>query len=267
MDVPTLILLGAAGGLLRGALDLYTRFGSWQNDRRIHRQLTASATGQAEAPQFQAYFDPAVDTVAAVVHSLMGAGAAVLFGTTGQISGGYAALVVGISAPMLLTQLGRIETVNQLVTGERQPADAEGAGVPSAEPAGAGAVEQGDAVGSDATQAPGAVAAASPSVRPPRRSQRPGPSAEPVRPSAPPGGLPSHMRPRSSSRRPATVADARTQEPTSGELPVDRAQLPDTTRAGDTRISSDSTEGSGPGLDGQGAPPWRQGPPIGEEGL
>ncbi|MFF2900235.1 hypothetical protein [Streptomyces sp. NPDC057966] len=90
-------------------------------------------TEQGEAPEFQAYFDPAVDAAAAVVHSFMGDGAAVLFGTTGQTSGGYAALAVGISAPMLLTQLGRIETVNQLVTGGRQPADAEGAGAPSTE--------------------------------------------------------------------------------------------------------------------------------------
>ncbi|MFE2932357.1 hypothetical protein [Streptomyces sp. NPDC059278] len=36
---------------------------------------------------------------------------------------------------MLLTQLGRIETVNQLVTGGRQPADVEGAGASSTEPA------------------------------------------------------------------------------------------------------------------------------------
>ncbi|MFD7527981.1 hypothetical protein ACFV8E_10385 [Streptomyces sp. NPDC059849] len=92
-------------------------------------------TEQGEAPEFQAYFDPAVDAAAAVVHSFMGDGAAVLFGTTGQTSGGYAALAVGISAPMLLTQLGRIETVNRLVTGGRQPADAEGAGAPSTEPA------------------------------------------------------------------------------------------------------------------------------------
>lgn len=95
MDVPTLILLGAAGGLLRGVLDLYTRFVSWQADRRVHRQLTAEGTVQGVPPQFRTYFDPAVDIVAAVLHSVMGAGAAVLFGTTGQISGEYAALVVG----------------------------------------------------------------------------------------------------------------------------------------------------------------------------
>ncbi|MER6564110.1 hypothetical protein ABT300_41600 [Streptomyces sp. NPDC001027] len=94
MDVPTLILLGAAGGLLRGVLDLYTRFGTWQADRRLHRQLSAEGAAQGDPPRFQTYFDLAVDIPAAVVHSLMGAGAAMLFGTTGQISGEYVSPLV-----------------------------------------------------------------------------------------------------------------------------------------------------------------------------
>ena len=43
VHVPILILFGAAGGLLRGALDVYTRFVSWQADRRAHRQLSQPA--------------------------------------------------------------------------------------------------------------------------------------------------------------------------------------------------------------------------------
>ncbi|MFF2900234.1 hypothetical protein [Streptomyces sp. NPDC057966] len=42
MDVPTPILLGAAGGLLRGALDLCNRFDFLWNDRRTYGQLTAA---------------------------------------------------------------------------------------------------------------------------------------------------------------------------------------------------------------------------------
>ncbi|MFD9903323.1 hypothetical protein [Streptomyces sp. NPDC059063] len=122
MDVWTLVLLGAAGGLLRGVLDVYTRFVDWQTDRRLHRQLSAEQAGPA--PRFQDHFDPVADPIAAGVHSVMGAGAAVLFGTTGQISGAYAALVVGISAPLLLTQLGRIQSVSDAVTGGSQTADA-----------------------------------------------------------------------------------------------------------------------------------------------
>jgi hypothetical protein len=72
VDVPTLILLGAAGGLLRGAVDLYTRFVSWQAARRDARRSAS------QAPLFQEYFDPSTDIVAAVVHTVMGAGAAVL---------------------------------------------------------------------------------------------------------------------------------------------------------------------------------------------
>ncbi|MEU1184248.1 hypothetical protein ABZ464_42890 [Streptomyces sp. NPDC005820] len=113
-----LILLGAAGGALRGLLDVYTRFLDWQSARRSHRR---SPAGQPdELPRFREYFDPVADPVAAVVHSAMGAGAAVLFGTTGQVSGAYAAVVVGISAPVILTQLGRVQSVSDAVTGASQ---------------------------------------------------------------------------------------------------------------------------------------------------
>ncbi|MGW7824995.1 hypothetical protein ACWGLF_44895 [Streptomyces puniciscabiei] len=118
MDVETLILLGAAGGLLRGLLDAYAGFSLWHAARRRHRQ---GATGpDAEVPVFRDYVDPLADSVAAVVHSALGAGAAVLFGTTGQISGAYAALVVGMSAPLLLTQVGRVQSVSDAVLGGPQ---------------------------------------------------------------------------------------------------------------------------------------------------
>ncbi|MEU9194267.1 hypothetical protein [Streptomyces hundungensis] len=119
MDVPTLILLGASGGMLRGLIEVYNRFLEWQADRREHRAVPGGAQG--EPPQFQGYFDPVADPIAAVVHSALGAGAAVLFGTTGQISGAYAAFVVGISAPVILTQLGRIESVGEAVAGAQNP--------------------------------------------------------------------------------------------------------------------------------------------------
>lgn len=113
VDVATLILLGGAGGLLRGVLDAYAQFLNWQTDRRTHRQ-----TGQeSETPRFQEYFDSGVESVAALLHSGMGAGAAVLLGATGQINGAYAAIVVGISAPVLLTQLSRIQSVSDALSG------------------------------------------------------------------------------------------------------------------------------------------------------
>ncbi|MFE3270031.1 hypothetical protein [Streptomyces sp. NPDC059215] len=81
--MPTLVLLGAAGGVLRGVLDFYVRFLAWQAARQSHRRLP---TGRASpAPQFHDYVDPVADPVAAAVHSAMGVGAAVLLGTTGAL--------------------------------------------------------------------------------------------------------------------------------------------------------------------------------------
>ncbi|MFG3002410.1 hypothetical protein [Streptomyces calvus] len=133
MEVTTLLVLGAAGGALRGLLDVYIRFLDWQADRRAHRR---SPPEQADPPpRFADHFDPVGDSVAAVVHSAMGAGAAVLFGTTGQISGAYAALVVGISAPVILTQLGRVQSVSEALTGPPATEAAIGAGPPGTEAA------------------------------------------------------------------------------------------------------------------------------------
>ncbi|MFF3504356.1 hypothetical protein [Streptomyces sp. NPDC003247] len=61
------------------------------------------------------------DPVAALVHSAMSAGAAVLFGTAGQISGAYAAVVVGISASVILSRLGRVRAVSDSVAAGADP--------------------------------------------------------------------------------------------------------------------------------------------------
>jgi hypothetical protein len=145
VDVPMLILLGAAGGALRGLLDAYNRFLDWQSDRRAHRQ---TPTGQGSgSPRFQDYFDPVADPVAAVVHSAMGAGAAVLFGTTGQVSGAYAAMVVGLSAPVILTQLGRVQSIGDAVNGVPPAGTAAEVGTPAGIPEGAPSAERPASVG------------------------------------------------------------------------------------------------------------------------
>ncbi|MEV6023569.1 hypothetical protein [Streptomyces sp. NPDC052036] len=115
MDVPTLVLLGAVGGALRGVLDFYIQFVNWRSARSAHRRLPPGE--DSATPRVRDYFDPAVDVVAALVHSTIGAGLAVLFGRTGQISGPYAAIVVGISAPVILTQLSRVQAVSQAIGG------------------------------------------------------------------------------------------------------------------------------------------------------
>ena len=48
---------------------------------------------------------------------VLGAAVAAAFGLSGQISGGYAALCVGFSAPALLSQLGNVPQVAAAVAG------------------------------------------------------------------------------------------------------------------------------------------------------
>ncbi|RPF39366.1 hypothetical protein EDD92_9617 [Streptomyces sp. TLI_185] len=244
MNVPTLIVLGAAGGLLREAVDLYSRLVSWRAERLSHRR------GGRQAPLFSDYFDPTVDLFMPVVHIVMGAGATVLFGTTGQISGEYAALVVGMSAPMLLTQLTRVETVNDALTADRRPAETAGE---SAAPS---------AIGADGSSA---AAAAGPGASPPRTQPRPPHSASPPGPaqSAARAESPLPTGPMSSPRPPTPVA--RAQEPAPDGPPGDRTQLSESLRSGDTPFSTDPADGAGSGLDGGGAQRWQQ-RTIGEEG-
>ncbi|MBE8473128.1 hypothetical protein [Streptomyces justiciae] len=124
MDAGLLLVLGAAGGSLRALVDVYNQTMAWQEARREYRRA-ADGEGDDPPPRFGDYFDPIPDAVAALVHMGMGAACAVLFGLSGQISGVYAALVVGVSAPALLTQLGRVQTVGEAVTGPPVPQGTE----------------------------------------------------------------------------------------------------------------------------------------------
>ncbi|GHB68441.1 hypothetical protein GCM10010397_43300 [Streptomyces spinoverrucosus] len=155
-----LILLGAVGGALRGALDLYIQFVNWRSARSRHRQpgqgQPPEQGQELPAPRFLDYFDPAVDLTAAVVHSAMGAALAVLFGMTGQISGPYAAIVVGISAPVILTQLARIQSVSEAVG--PGPVESSAQPVPAVAP-----VEGGDAPAAPAVAGGGVSVPAQPS--------------------------------------------------------------------------------------------------------
>ncbi|QDN63876.1 hypothetical protein FNV66_35645 [Streptomyces sp. S1D4-14] len=89
---------------------------AWQAARREH-QRAEPATDAQGPPRLREFFDPAPDIVAAVFHTVLGAAGAGLFGMSGQISGAYAAIAVGVSAPALLTQLGRVQTISEVVTG------------------------------------------------------------------------------------------------------------------------------------------------------
>ncbi|MFE9094328.1 hypothetical protein [Streptomyces sp. NPDC007264] len=221
--MPTLILLGAAGGALRGLLDVYTRFLDWRSDRRAHFRLPLGQ--EDEPPRFQKYFDPVGDPVAAVVHSLMGAGAAVLFGTTGQITGAYAAIVVGVSAPVILTQLSRIQSVSDALTGQTEAVASPGAGKRVSE-----------------VDSPSAVPASLPTAAN---------SGDPV--SAPPTS-------RGPQVSPVVSADGRRPRPDARV-----GLQPDTGQPHVNGRPADATGGPGRGLGGLGTPPVPRGPVVGEE--
>ncbi|MEU1145914.1 hypothetical protein ACFYO9_19855 [Streptomyces sp. NPDC005863] len=103
MDTATLLLLGAAGGAVRGIVHAYDCMTEWLARRREHR-LSGHPEG-AGPPAFGAFYDIAGECVAAAVHITLGAGVAVLLGASGQISGGFATFAAGASAPLVLVQL------------------------------------------------------------------------------------------------------------------------------------------------------------------
>lgn len=193
MDVPLLILLGASGGALRGVVDIYNRVLEWQTDRRSFRQAPADRQ-DAEPPRLGQYFDPVADPIATGIHTALGAGVAVLFGTTGQISGPYAAFVVGVSAPALLTQLGRFQAVGNAVAPAPQPVPAEAT---TADPGGDAAAQ----------------VSPTPQIQPaPEQPADPGPPQRPADPR--PDHSPRRSAPASPSEEPAP---GRYRRPVAGE--------------------------------------------------
>ncbi|MFG2274992.1 hypothetical protein ACGFNY_35140 [Streptomyces chartreusis] len=241
MDVPTLFLLGAVGGVLRGVVDLYVQFANWRSARGAHQREQPS---EHVRPRLMQYFDPAVDLAAAGVHSVMGAGMAVLFGTTGQISGPYAAIVVGASAPVLLTQLARIQSVSEALGGG---------------PAGAGPADLPDQV--SASPAEPAVAMAAGPVDP---AQQPVPPV--VQPVLPEQGATAH----DGSHMAATSAAGGLQP--DAEAGPSQREWSSQLRSAAFRPDTDATQPNGrpanPGLghDGRGTPPLRSERAAGEEG-
>lgn len=105
-------LLGAGGGLLVEVLALFRQCKAWQAAR-----MTRTGRVRAKRPALRTYIDFPAHTWIAVFRSGLGAAMAILFGTSGQVSGAYAAVVLGFSAPSMLAQLGSIPQVSAVVTG------------------------------------------------------------------------------------------------------------------------------------------------------
>ncbi|MGW3667423.1 hypothetical protein [Streptomyces sp. NPDC005141] len=103
MDTATLLLLGAAGGAVRGIMHAYDCMTEWLNRRQQYR--LAPEPGAEGPPAFGAFYDIGGESIAAVVHTVLGALVAGLLGASGQVSGGFAIFAAGASAPLVLVQL------------------------------------------------------------------------------------------------------------------------------------------------------------------
>ncbi|WP_369212337.1 hypothetical protein [Streptomyces flavofungini] len=66
--------------------------------RRREFRLAEHSEEADPPPPFSAFYDLAGESIAAVVHMVMGAGVAVLMTAWGQVTGGFAAFAVGVSA-------------------------------------------------------------------------------------------------------------------------------------------------------------------------
>ncbi|WP_409236431.1 hypothetical protein [Streptomyces sp. PA5.6] len=104
MDTAGLLLLGAAGGAVRGIVHAYDCMSEWLLRRQEFR-LAEQPEAQGPPPSFSAFYDVAGESIAAAVHIMMGAGVAALMAASGQVDGGFATFTVGASAPLILVQL------------------------------------------------------------------------------------------------------------------------------------------------------------------
>ena len=109
------MLLGGAGGALVEALDVLAYVRAWQRARR-----TPTGRIKQSPPKVRAYVDVPAHAWLLVFRVPLGAGAAWLFATAGQISGPAAALALGVTAPAVLAQVGRFQGEQQTTLADTQ---------------------------------------------------------------------------------------------------------------------------------------------------
>ncbi|KOV13078.1 hypothetical protein ADK60_31085 [Streptomyces sp. XY431] len=107
------VVAGAGGGLIAEAVVTYGRLRSWQEARHAARAT------EDPLPPLGRFVDPLADSLAALVRVALGGAAGWLLHT--EVTGIYAAVTVGASAPALLAQIGRATTPTQAV---RRPGEA-----------------------------------------------------------------------------------------------------------------------------------------------
>ncbi|MGW5865111.1 hypothetical protein ACWFRJ_23380 [Streptomyces sp. NPDC055239] len=118
--------------------------------RRREFRLSEQPEAEGPPPTFGAFYDVAGESIAAVVHIVLGAGVATLMAAWGQISGGFATFAVGASAPLILVQLGHTRLAEAVIGDPTaaqapQPQDAQ---PPAAGPSNEQAVPRRPATGS-----------------------------------------------------------------------------------------------------------------------
>ncbi|MET8687649.1 hypothetical protein ABZV77_25885 [Streptomyces sp. NPDC004732] len=135
MDTAGLLLLGAAGGAVRGIVHAYDCMSEWLLRRQEFR-LAEQPEAEGTPPTFTAFYDVAGESIAAVVHITMGAGVATLMAAWGQVSGGFATFAVGASAPLILVQLKHTRLAEAVIGNPNAPqvSQAQDAEPPAAGP-------------------------------------------------------------------------------------------------------------------------------------
>lgn len=97
-------IFGAAGGLVLEAVFTWRRLYAWQHARHATADMK-------ERPRLSQFIDPAPDLSVALTRAALGAIAGLLLRS--EVTGIYAALTVGASAPALLASLGRATTITE----------------------------------------------------------------------------------------------------------------------------------------------------------
>lgn len=104
---------GAAGGLIMEVVVMWRQLQAWQ-----HARHQAMSKGNPR-PGIKDYIDPAPDMVVALTRTVLGCAAGCLLRT--EVTGMYAALAVGASAPALLASLGKATTIAEVQRAEVLP--------------------------------------------------------------------------------------------------------------------------------------------------
>jgi len=117
MQWTTSITYGALGGLVVEIVVFYGRIAAWQAAR--HRALSKNET-RDQLPPLGKYIDAPSDVLAALTRLSLGASAGWIFSP--QLTGAFAAVAVGASAPALLRQLGSAKTIQAAISGSRSAA-------------------------------------------------------------------------------------------------------------------------------------------------